>query len=91
MVHRVIAVVVLAFALVCMIAPTSGQCTPTPADPTLCSRRYFTMPRVRYEGPLSQSLDAFHWYNPLQLFDGKSLQVIEPNPKQKNTKTQTSI
>lgn len=70
--------IVLAFALFCVVAPTSGdKCAPPssdPADHTFCSRRYFTMPRVQYGGPLSQSLDAFHWYNPAQLFDGKSLQ-----------------
>lgn len=68
----------LALALFCIVAPTSGdKCAPPPSDPadhTFCSRRYFTMPRVQYGGPLSQSLDAFHWYNPAQLFDGKSLQ-----------------
>ena len=64
----------LALALACAVASVAAECVASSFDPTRCSRRYFTMPRVAYGGPLSQSLDAFHWYNPSQLFDGKTLQ-----------------
>ena len=75
-----------AAALLCALAlaaatSAAAECVATASDPTLCSRRYFTMPRVQYEGPLSHSLDAFHWYNPGQLFDGKSLQVRTRNSR----------
>jgi len=64
-------------------AAAAAECVAPASDPTLCSRRYFTMPRVPYQGPLSQSLDAFHWYNPSQLFDGKSLKVRASNSRAK--------